>query len=65
VWLAMVPQLFTEDDGMEGDGNMEEQWRRIEHLEGSNMTMSNEHSSIMMVYLAHALKVQGYHNIYL
>jgi len=63
VWLAMVPRSFTEDDGMEDDGAMEEQWRRMACLEGSNMTMSDEHYSIMVVYLAHALKEQGYRNI--
>jgi len=59
MWLAMVPWSFTEEDGMENDRDMEEQWRRMEYLEGLNMTMSDEHYSIMMMYLAHALKVQG------
>ena len=50
---------------MEDDGAMEEQRRRMARLEGSNTTMSDEHYSIMVVYLAHALKEQGYRDIYL
>ena len=65
VWLAMVPQAFVDKEAMEDTGEILEWHHTMQRLEGSNMTLSDENYTLMVVYLAHHLKRQGYRDIYL
>ena len=65
VWLAMVPQAFVDEEAMEDNGEILERHDAMQRLEGSNTTLSDKNYTLMVVYLAHHLKRQGYRDIYL
>ena len=65
VWLAMDPQAFVDEEAMEDNGEILERHHMMQWLEGSNMTLSDVKYTLMVVYLAHHLKRQGYRDIYL
>ena len=65
IWLVMVPRAFVEEYAMEDNGDVLERHREIQRIEGSNTNLSDENYTIMVVYIAHQLKRQGYRDIYL